>query len=97
MRWMGALILVVWLTSPTTASFVQMANLMLSICALTAALESLSQRLDWQALGYLLIALFYNPIVPLPELCGWDPRLFCLLFLIAPRLKRKETLSFTYR
>jgi hypothetical protein len=97
MRWMGALVLVVWLTAPTTASFAQMAYLMLSICALTAALDSLSQRLDWQALGYLFIALFYNPIVPLPAMCGWDPRIACLLFLVAPRLKRKEALSFSYR
>lgn len=90
---MGAGVLLVWLTSSTTASFAQAANAVLALCALTAAVDSLSQRLDWQALGYLVIALFYNPIVPLPEalqLVRWQVDVPCLLFLLAPRLKRRE-------
>lgn len=65
-----------------------MATAILSGCFLAAALDSLSQRLDWQSLGYLVLALAYNPILPLAE----DPRwhVASVLFLMAPRLKKKE-------
>lgn len=92
-RLVGAGVLLVWLTAPTAPSFAPVATALLAFCALTAAVDSLSQRLDWQALGYLVMALLYNPIVPVPEaleLARWQVDLPCLLFLLAPRLKRKD-------
>lgn len=87
-RWVGILVLVVWLTTPTTASFEAMATTILSTCALVAAVDSLSQRLDLQALGYLILALAYNPIVLLSVSPRWH--VAAVLFLMAPRLKKKE-------
>ncbi len=87
--------LFVWLTTPTAPSFALMANCLLCACALTAAIDAMSLRLDFQALGYLAIALLYNPILPLPELLvplRWQMDLPCVLFLIAPRLKKREPL-----